>query len=88
MTKLDKIKESIQIQLGNFVATEDVKIPLQLILDNKNVEAINVFPVESKKEAEEIALQLSGNTNIIDRTKNSDEQLYLTVVAGLPNQNL
>ena len=28
MTKLDKIKESIQIQLGNFVATEDVKIKL------------------------------------------------------------
>lgn len=88
MTKIDQIRESIQEQLGNFVATDNVKIPLQLILDNESVEAMNVFPVESKSEAEKIALELVGNTNILDRTKNSNEPLYLTVVATLPNPNL
>lgn len=85
MTKLDQIKESIQIQLGNFVATEGVKIPLQLILENRTVEAINVFPVESIEEAEGISLKLTGNKNIENNVKNINEPLFLTVIASLPN---
>lgn len=88
MSKLEQIKESIRIQLGNFVAVEGVKIPLILILENEHIEAINVFPVRSKSEAEDIALKLTGNTNIIDKTNNLDEHLFLTVVASLPNTNL
>lgn len=76
------------MQLGNFIAVEGVKIPLTLILDNNFIEADNVFPVKSIAEAEEISTELTGNINIINRTKNTNEPLFLTIVASLPNQNL
>ena len=88
MNKLDQIKESIQVQLGNFIATEGVKIPLRLILENKTIEAINVFSIISIEEAEDIALKLTDSTNIENKVRNINEPLFLTIIASLPNPNL
>ena len=85
MNKLEQIKESIQVQLGNFIATEGVKIPLRLILENKTIEAINVFPITSVEEAEDIAMKLTDSTNIENKVRNINEPLFLTIIASLPN---
>jgi|GEM_PF-6741806 len=86
LNKIKLIRESILQQLGNFVAGNNVKIPVTFMLDNNEMtNAINVFEVSSKKEAEDIAFEIVGSKNILDKVRNYDEKLFLTVIASLPS---
>ncbi|MGG7549696.1 hypothetical protein ACQ7CX_03650 [Chryseobacterium arthrosphaerae] len=82
--KLQKLRNGINLQLGNFVSAGNVKIPLTIILDNNNVEADNVVQVESKEEAEKIINELTETNNFVDKVKDYEQPLYLTVIAHLP----
>lgn len=82
--KLQKLRNGINLQLGNFVSAGNVKIPLTIILDNNNVEADNVVQVESKEEAEKIINELTGTNNFVDQVRDYEQPLYLTVIANLP----
>jgi hypothetical protein len=83
--KLQKLRNGINLQLGNFVSAGNVRIPLNIILDNNNnLEADNVVHVESKEEAEKIINELTGTNNFVDHVKDYGQPLYLTVIAHLP----
>lgn len=86
--KIKKLKSSISIQLGNLVAGENVKIPLQLFVDNNATEALNSVEVVSLEEAEEICFKITNSKKLENRIKNENAPLYLTLVAFLPNINL
>lgn len=86
LNKIELIRDSIKQQLGNFVSGDNVKIPITFILDNNSLtDAINVFEVSSKQEAEDITFEITGERNIVYKVRNYDEKLFLTVIAYLPS---
>ncbi len=83
--KIIQVKEAMNRVLGNFTTYGSVTIPITFILDNKEPNGeFNVFLVESKKEAEDIATSIINNKNIKDNVEDYSKPLYLTVIPNVP----
>lgn len=83
--KISQVREAMRSMLGNFVSSGNVQIPTGFILDNEEPNnSLNVIPVDSKEQAEEISMEIVNNKNIIDNVEDYSKPLYLTVVVSLP----
>lgn len=84
--KIQLVRRAIKRQLESvhFVSTDDdIKIPLTFRLSNNPPEgAFNVFEVDSKEEAQKIVYEITKSINIIDKTKNDRNTIYLEVVVS------
>ncbi len=83
--KTHQIKEAINRILDSQPFIGNVPIPTQLILNNEEPgNSFNVIPVDSKEQAEEIAMNIINSKNIKDDVEDYDKPIYLTVIVSLP----